>query len=153
MELVGCPERNRVKHMSKFADSMIFSSGNEHPRYEAPHSGDHSNPNADRDAINRFRSKFPNASEDAIDLLVRLLHFEPDIRVSAKDALKHAYVKQFHDPSVERDASKVVRPPISDDDKRSTHWYRETLYNKEWYKTNSRRSVTDRDGQESRRAY
>ena len=40
---------------------------------------------------------FPNASEDALDLLKHLLAFNPNQRYTAKDALAHRYVKDFHD--------------------------------------------------------
>jgi serine/threonine protein kinase len=40
---------------------------------------------------------FPNASDDAIDLLKHLLVFNPTQRFTAKDALAHRYVKDFHD--------------------------------------------------------
>lgn len=44
-----------------------------------------------------FSQMFPNASEDALDLLKHLLVFNPSQRYTAKDALSHRYVKDFHD--------------------------------------------------------
>lgn len=40
---------------------------------------------------------FPNASEDALDLLKNLLVFNPKTRYTAVDTLKHRYLKDFHD--------------------------------------------------------
>jgi len=40
---------------------------------------------------------FPTASEEAIDLLKHLLAFNPNLRYTAAEALKHRYVKDFHD--------------------------------------------------------
>jgi mitogen-activated protein kinase 15 len=35
---------------------------------------------------------FPTASDDALDLLKSLMHFNPNKRLTAEDALKHPYV-------------------------------------------------------------
>jgi mitogen-activated protein kinase 15 len=40
---------------------------------------------------------FPMASEDALDLIKKLLVFNPAHRFTAADALAHRYVKDFHD--------------------------------------------------------
>jgi mitogen-activated protein kinase 15 len=40
---------------------------------------------------------FPTASEDAIDLLKHLLSFNPSLRYTATEALRHCYVKDFHE--------------------------------------------------------
>jgi mitogen-activated protein kinase 15 len=37
----------------------------------------------------------PNAPEDALDLLRRLLHFNPDKRITADEGLRHAYVVSY----------------------------------------------------------
>ena len=71
---------------------------------------------------------FPNASHSALDLLQQLLRFDPTERISAAAALKHDYLKQFHDEFVEREAPCGVKVCIPDDEKRSTNHYRERLY-------------------------
>merc|ERR1719197_2255416 len=76
----------------------------------------------------RFRKFFPAASPEALDLLIQCLRLDPDGRITAEDALDHPYVKQFHDPAVERDCTKVVYPGINDDKKMSTAVHRERLY-------------------------
>lgn len=37
----------------------------------------------------------------AIDLLEKMLQFEPEERISAADALRHPYLARFHDPNRE----------------------------------------------------
>lgn len=38
----------------------------------------------------------PNASKDCIDLLYKLLTYDPQKRITADEALKHEYFKEFH---------------------------------------------------------
>jgi mitogen-activated protein kinase 15 len=57
-----------------------------------------------------------------------LPQLDPRGRISAHDALSHNYLAQFHMPKVERTAPKGVTVPIDDNDKKSTHVYRERLY-------------------------
>jgi len=76
----------------------------------------------------KFRTVFKDASLDAIDVMIALLHLEPHKRVTAEGALSHAYIRQFHDPAAERTAERKVLPSIDDDDKKSTAYYRDQLY-------------------------
>ena len=68
---------------------------------------------------------FPTASEDAADLLARLLHFNPAKRITAAQALAHPYVAQFHSPAEEPSAPGVIT--ISIDDNVKVHPTRLTL--------------------------
>ena len=45
-------------------------------------------------------SLLPNGSEDAIDLASKLLHFNPDKRITAKEALKHPFVVRYISPNI-----------------------------------------------------
>jgi len=134
--LIGCPSKEEVAKMSPFAKSMLYDESTKASHtYAVPHSGhpytraENSDVARDNDAKARFRANgFSTASDDAIDLMIHLLHFDPAKRISATQALDHPYIAQFHDPSVERIATKAVKPTIDDDEKKSTNFYREKLY-------------------------
>lgn len=50
-----------------------------------------------------FPSLFPNANPDALDLLDKMLAFDPSQRISVEEALEHPYLAIWHDPSDEPD--------------------------------------------------
>lgn len=50
-----------------------------------------------------FQQLFPQANPDALDLLDRMLAFDPTSRISVEDALKHPYLAIWHDASDEPD--------------------------------------------------
>ncbi|CRG98973.1 cdc2-related protein kinase 1, putative [Plasmodium relictum] len=74
--------------------------------------------------VNNIRSYFPNVanqfsglylSDNGIDLLQKLLHFNPKNRISAAEALNHPYFKEFPKPTeisempIIPDTNKVIR--------------------------------------------
>lgn len=75
-----------------------------------------------------FHSFFPGASEAAYDLLKKLLCFNPKKRLTAEEALKHPYISEFRNPSLEIVLDKVLDIPISDNKKLSIREYRDALY-------------------------
>jgi serine/threonine protein kinase len=48
-----------------------------------------------------FKESFPHASALAIDLLVKMLTFDPAVRISCEQALEHPYLAVWHDPTDE----------------------------------------------------
>lgn len=44
-----------------------------------------------------YTQMFPAGSEEALDLIKRLLVFNPNNRATAREALAHPYLKDFHD--------------------------------------------------------
>lgn len=73
---------------------------------------------------------FPNASEDAMNLLESLLQFNPEKRLTADEALKHPYLAQFHNPDDEPVLTKPVQIPIDDNKRLTISEYRKNLYRK-----------------------
>jgi|Transcript_15665 mitogen-activated protein kinase 15 len=76
----------------------------------------------------RLEARFPGASPEALDLLSKLLHFNPEKRISAEEALRHPYVAQFSNPDDEPVADRTITIPIDDNTKYSIQQYRERLY-------------------------
>lgn len=70
----------------------------------------------------------PTVPPDAIDLLKRLLHFNPDKRLTAEQALSHPYVAKFHNPDEEPSLDYDIVPPLDDDVQLSVEEYRIKLY-------------------------
>lgn len=55
-----------------------------------------------------FENLFPNAPDDGLDLLTKLLQFNPQRRLTAEEALKHPFVAEFHDEEFENSAKRPV---------------------------------------------
>jgi len=109
IEVTGRPSKDDIEAIqSEFAGTMLENLPDTEPR--------------------SLQSMYPNASEDAIDLLQNLLAFNPDKRIGAEDSLKHPYVAQFHNPQEELVCEKEVHIPINDNIKLSVAAYRDELY-------------------------
>ncbi|XP_055076043.2 mitogen-activated protein kinase 15 [Misgurnus anguillicaudatus] len=70
----------------------------------------------------------PSVPPDALDLVQRLLVFNPDKRLSADEALQHPYVSKFHNPAREPSLDYDVILPVDDDIQLSVTQYRNKLY-------------------------
>ena len=71
---------------------------------------------------------YPKASGEALDLLKKMMQYDPKKRIEAKDGLMHPYCAQFHDKETEPEASSKVEIPIHDNKKLTTQKYRDLLY-------------------------
>ncbi|XP_076032521.1 extracellular signal-regulated kinase 2-like [Oratosquilla oratoria] len=69
-----------------------------------------------------------NVPSDAIDLVEKLLVFNPDKRLNAEQALRHPYVARFHNLANEPFLEHAVVPCIRDDIQLSVDVYRNKLY-------------------------
>lgn len=72
-----------------------------------------------------FKSDVP---QEALDLLIRMLQFNPDKRISVNEALRHPYLLQFHNPKEEVISKKVIQPPVSDNKKLNLKQYKQLIY-------------------------
>eukprot|EP01126_Amoeba_proteus_P013305 TRINITY_DN1562_c0_g2_i11.p1 TRINITY_DN1562_c0_g2~~TRINITY_DN1562_c0_g2_i11.p1 ORF type:complete len:340 (-),score=60.18 TRINITY_DN1562_c0_g2_i11:144-1163(-) len=109
IEVSGRPTREDIEQIkSSFAMTMLDSL-----------------PEAD---VRHLSDLFPNADDDTIDFLEKLLKFNPEKRLTAEEALAHPYLQQFH---VEADEPSCARPvviPMDDNHKFEVSVYREQLY-------------------------
>lgn len=49
----------------------------------------------------KWETLYPNATKEAVDFLGKLLGFNPATRMTVEEALKHPYLKVYHDPDDE----------------------------------------------------
>lgn len=54
-----------------------------------------------------FRALFPKSNDTALDLLEKLLAFNPAKRISVEEALRHPYLEPYHDPEDEPIAAPI----------------------------------------------
>ena len=74
---------------------------------------------------------YPKASDEAIDLLERLMQYDPRRRMTAAEGLQHSYCAQFHDPESEVTyAHGRVNISVHDNKKLTVSKYRDLLYEK-----------------------
>jgi len=55
-----------------------------------------------------LRSVFPKANVEAVDLVDKMLNYDPQARPQAVEALAHPWLKEQHDPAQEPVADKVI---------------------------------------------
>ncbi|XP_075705567.1 mitogen-activated protein kinase 15 isoform X2 [Rhinoderma darwinii] len=70
----------------------------------------------------------PSCPPEAIDLLSKLLVFNPDKRLTAEEVLQHPYVRRFHSAAGEPALDYDVILPLDDDIQLSVAEYRNKLY-------------------------
>jgi len=110
IEVTGRPDKDDIEAInSSFAATMLESLPDTEPR--------------------SLSSMFPNADDDSLDLMYKLLQFNPNKRITADEALEHPYVEQFHNLDEEISCAGPVEIPINDNKKLSVGHYREELYN------------------------
>ena len=71
---------------------------------------------------------FEGVDPEAVDLIRKLLVYNPEKRISVDEALKHVYFEQFHSPNDEIICSKPIVLEIDDNKKLSLKEYRDAIY-------------------------
>ena len=72
---------------------------------------------------------FPTATTEAVDLLRSCFYFNPAMRPSAEDGLRHVFVSEFHNEDEEPVyPGGALQIPIEDNTKLTAPQYRERLY-------------------------
>ena len=66
--------------------------------------------------------------EQAMDLLKKMLLFNPKHRITVEEALRHPYLKDFQNPQEELEYNGVIEISIDENTKYSIKEYREALY-------------------------
>jgi len=109
IEVTGRPTQEDIESIqSEFAATMLETLPDSEPR--------------------PLSSLFPNADEDALTLLHKLLMFNPTKRITAEEALAHPYLAQFHVLEEEIVCLKAIEIPINDNEKGTVDDYRDKLY-------------------------
>ena len=77
-----------------------------------------------------LKALYPKATEDELDLLSKLLQFNPNKRIDVNTALEHNYVKDFHSQYSDTEivCDKPIHVPIDDNVKYPAKEYRKRLY-------------------------
>lgn len=75
-----------------------------------------------------FAELLPKASPDALDLISKLICFNPNERMTAEEALSHPYVAAFHSRQDEIVADGPITISLPDDTRFTMQEYRDKLY-------------------------
>ncbi|OHS93308.1 Extracellular signal-regulated kinase 2 [Tritrichomonas foetus] len=76
----------------------------------------------------KLEEKLSGASPDAIDLVKKLISFNPADRPTAEECLKHPYVAQFHNEKKEIEAPEKIYMALPDSQHFTAREYRNQIY-------------------------
>ena len=62
-----------------------------------------------------FKAKFPGSSEESLDLLQKMLIFDPNKRITVQQSLEHPFFKSIRDPTKEEEATFNLEFEFEDD--------------------------------------
>jgi mitogen-activated protein kinase 15 len=75
-----------------------------------------------------MKNLFKGANSIELDLLVKLLQFNPQKRITVLEALEHPYVTEFHEPDKELVCERKITIPVDDNVKYTVKDYRQRIY-------------------------
>ena len=78
-----------------------------------------------------FKTVFPNANEDALDLLKKLLVFNPKKRLTIDEALDHPFVKDFRNTEEEMIMGEKINFEFTDEEREEIMIYKEKCLEKQ----------------------
>ncbi|OHT08759.1 Extracellular signal-regulated kinase 2 [Tritrichomonas foetus] len=106
----GPPSAADIASMhSEFAETMIANLAYNQPRIT-------------------LKQKLPNADEQTIDFVQKLLVFNPEQRMTVQYALEHPFVAQFHNPEEELSCDEPLKLTLSDNKRYTVKDYRNKIY-------------------------
>lgn len=138
-QVIGAPDKDEIEKLNspytlEMMDGMKFPMGErkadgkrelvKFDRQSPPAPGQ----GGGDDLNSQWRSVYPKAPDDAIDLMVQLMQYDPDKRITPEAGLTHAYCVQFHDAPTEVACEQLVSINHSDNKKYKTELYRDSLY-------------------------
>ena len=56
----------------------------------------------------KFKEMFPSSTEAELDLLEKMLKFNPFMRITAKEALEHPYFKDIRHEELEKEGTPII---------------------------------------------
>ena len=138
-QVIGAPDKDEiVKLNSPYTMEML--DGMKFPMGERKADGkrelvkfDRNNPpepgaGGGDDLVASWKAVYPKATDDAIDLMLHLMQYDCDKRLTPEAGLTHAYCMQFHDAPTEVSCEQYVSIHHSDNKKYKTELYRDSLY-------------------------
>ncbi|KAI8914423.1 kinase-like domain-containing protein [Gorgonomyces haynaldii] len=116
------PGRDHVEQFSMFSSLLgsppakvveSISSANTLQFVQSLHLQDHAS----------IRDKFKEFNQDATDLLCQMLNWDPQGRITAKQALDHPYLAEFHDPEFEPESDSPFDWSFTEEDISVEQWH------------------------------
>ena len=74
------------------------------------------------------KEMIPHASEDCLDLITKMMEFDPDKRITVEQILAHPYLAEFYNKKELTPSDSKVKVPIDDNQRLSRKEYLNIIY-------------------------